>query len=129
MKFVWWYALVAIIAIAIHIFFAAQAGEIAGDKGYDSAQWGWTCFFFGVIGYILVAAMPDLQKRNILIEIRKIEQTIADNSSHASDDAVVTERPVPVVPAVNHSTAWVCKNCGAENAKSALFCKDCGEYK
>ena len=30
-------------------------------------------------------------------------------------------------PAPNHT--WRCPHCGCDNANTAIFCKDCGEYK
>ena len=31
------------------------------------------------------------------------------------------------LPAPNHT--WRCPHCGCDNANTAIFCKDCGEYK
>lgn len=56
----------ALIVLVIDIAFAVYAGGIAEEKGYSKGNWIAVCLFFGVIGYILVAALPDLKMRTLL---------------------------------------------------------------
>ena len=56
---------IAAIAIIIDIIVASHMELIAIEKGYDKrAHAFWMCFFFGPIGYIYVAMLPDKIKRS-----------------------------------------------------------------
>lgn len=55
----WVYLLVLVIVIVLNYFISRWFYEIAEDKGYHDRKYFWICFWFGVIGYLLVAAMPD----------------------------------------------------------------------
>ena len=48
-----------IVAISIKFMLASYFCEIACDKGYGEKRYFWVPFFFGIIGYIMVAALPD----------------------------------------------------------------------
>ena len=67
-----------VIGILIDYFLAVQAAKIAEEKGYEPKGCKWVCFFFGIIGYILVAAMPDLKTREVL---EKISAQLAGKSA------------------------------------------------
>lgn len=60
----------------------------AADKGYDKRARVWLmCFFFGVIGYIYVAALPDKkqQEQNEIV-IKQNQKIIRLLSVKESDD-------------------------------------------
>lgn len=61
-----WVFLVAVVVIIIDVAFALYAGNIAEQKGYSRGNWIAICLIFGVIGYILIAALPDLELRATL---------------------------------------------------------------
>lgn len=61
--------LLLMVALVIDIAFAVYAGAIAEEKGYSKGNWIAVCFFFGIIGYILVAALPDMEARATLSSI------------------------------------------------------------
>lgn len=65
------YFLIALVAIAINVAFAMYAGGIAEQKGYSKGNWIAVCIIFGIIGYILIAALPDLELRATLENIEK----------------------------------------------------------
>ena len=52
-------AILLILAIVIRFYLADVFYSVACDKGYDSRKFFWIPFLFGVIGFILVAALPD----------------------------------------------------------------------
>ena len=54
------YVAVAVIAFAINLCFCLAFANAAATKGYSYSTYFALCFFFGMIGYILVAALPDL---------------------------------------------------------------------
>lgn len=65
------YFLIVLVAIAIDIAFAMYAGGIAEQKGYSKGNWIAVCIIFGIFGYILIAALPDLELRAALENIEK----------------------------------------------------------
>lgn len=70
------YFLIVLVAIAIDIAFAMYAGGIAEQKGYSKGNWIAVCIIFGIFGYILIAALPDLELRAALENIEKNLQKI-----------------------------------------------------
>jgi hypothetical protein len=61
-----------IISLAINLMFAYKFEDIAFKKGYDSSIHSFAlCFWFGIIGFIYVAALPDLNNRN---NTKKVEE-------------------------------------------------------
>lgn len=126
----------ALIVLVIDIAFAVYAGGIAEEKGYSKGNWIAVCLFFGVIGYILVAALPDLKMRTLLEKTNamlKSKPWEAQKALESTEEAVQPKR----IPVRSTKTAWnakqgdewKCPKCGTMNQRNALFCKDCGEYK
>lgn len=64
-----WIWLIAGVALVIDIAFAVYAGSVAEEKGYSKGNWIAICLFFGIIGYVLVAALPDMEARATLTSI------------------------------------------------------------
>lgn len=61
----------AAIALILNIFIAAKFGAIAKDKGYSFGTHFAFCFFFSVIGWIAVWALPDKNTRRTLEKIAR----------------------------------------------------------
>ena len=53
------YVLTAAVAIAIDALIANAFAKCAEQKGYWRSTYFWVCFFLGMIGYCIVAALPD----------------------------------------------------------------------
>ncbi len=64
---------------------AANAGQIASDKGYTENSWGLWCFFFPV-AYIVVAAMPDMRMREMQQESNDLLREILEAKTSAGKD-------------------------------------------
>jgi len=45
--------------LLINYFFAKEFALAAKDKGYENKKYFWIAFVFGIVGYLLVAALPD----------------------------------------------------------------------
>lgn len=120
-----------IIVLVINYYLAKLAKNIAADKGYDESKWTVICFFFGIIGYILVAALPDLQLQYAISNLTKAIQNSSSTTSDSATSSAHTSTPQPfVVPATASSAGpWNCKACREKNAAGTLFCKNCGEYR
>ncbi len=55
-----------LILFGVNGFIASKASDIAQDKGYEKRLYFHLCFWFGIFGYLLVCAMPDLELRKQL---------------------------------------------------------------
>ena len=75
------YIIVLAVAIVLHLYIVHVATEIAADKGYTERKWFHICFWFGILGFMLVAAMPDLRARELQAETNKLLTKIADSQS------------------------------------------------
>lgn len=127
------YFLIALVAIAINVAFAMYAGGIAEQKGYSKGNWIAVCIIFGIIGYILIAALPDLELRATLENIeKKLAKDKNDNClprSNSNSTMRVLSEMRPLVPLSDSEDYWTCKYCGLENTKETRRCKRCGEYR
>lgn len=122
---------IALVAIAINVAFAMYAGGIAEQKGYKKENWIAVCIIFGIFGYILIAALPDLELRAALENIeKKLAKDKNDNylprSSSSSNSNCTIKSLSEMTPLADY---WTCKYCGLENPKEARYCQHCGEYR
>lgn len=125
------YFLIVLVAIAIDIAFAMYASGIAEQKGYSKGNWIAVCIIFGIFGYILIAALPDLELRAALENIeKKLAKDKNDNylprSSSSSNSNCTIKSLSEMTPLADY---WTCKYCGLENPKEARYCQHCGEYR
>lgn len=149
------YFLIVLVAIAIDIAFAMYAGGIAEQKGYSKGNWIAVCIIFGIIGYILIAALPDLELRATLENIeKKLAKDKNDNylprssssssssssnsnsssssnsssnrNSNSSNSNCTIKSLSEMTPLADY---WTCKYCGLENPKEARYCQHCGGYR
>lgn len=127
------YFLIALVAIAINVAFAMYAGGIAEQKGYSKGNWIAVCIIFGIVGYILIAALPDLELRATLENIeKKLAKDKNDNClprSNSNSTMRVLSEMRPLVPLSDSEDYWTCKYCGLENPKEARYCQHCGGYR
>lgn len=141
------YFLIALVAIAINVAFAMYAGGIAEQKGYSKGNWIAVCIIFGIIGYILIAALPDLELRATLENIeKKLAKDKNDNylprssssdsnsnsnsssnrNSNSSNSNCTIKSLSEMTPLADY---WTCKYCGLDNPKEARYCQHCGGYR
>lgn len=141
------YFVIAFVVIAINVAFAMYAGGIAEQKGYSKGNWIAVCIIFGIVGYILIAALPDLELRATLKNIeKKLAKDKNDNylprsSSSSSDsnrnrnssNSNCTVKSLsemkPLAPLADSMDYWTCKYCGLDNPKEARYCQHCGGYR
>ena len=143
------YFLIALVAIAINVAFAMYAGGIAEQKGYKKENWIAVCIIFGIIGYILIAVLPDLELRATLENIeKKLAKDKNDNypprssssssnsnsssnsssnrNSNSSNSNCTIKSLSEMTPLADY---WTCKYCGLDNPKEARYCQHCGGYR
>ena len=141
------YFVIAFVVIAINVAFAMYAGGIAEQKGYSKGNWIAVCIIFGIVGYILIAALPDLELRATLKNIeKKLVKDKNDNylprSSNSSSDSNRNRNSSnsnctvkslsemkPLAPLSDSVDYWTCKYCGLDNPKEARYCQHCGGYR
>ena len=142
------YFLIALVAIAIDIAFAMYAGGIAEQKGYSKGNWIAVCIIFGIFGYTLIAALPDLELRAALENIEKklakdendnylprsssnrnSDSNRNSNSSNSNCTVKSLSEMKPLAPLADSMDYWTCKYCGLDNPKEARYCQHCGEYR
>lgn len=144
---------IAFVAIAINVAFAMYAGGIAEQKGYKKENWIAVCIIFGIFGYILIAALPDLELRATLENIEKklakdkndnylprsssSSSSSNSNSSSSSNSSSNRNRNSSnsncTIKSLSEMTPladyWTCKYCGLDNPKEARYCQHCGGYR
>ena len=127
------YFLIALVAIAINVAFAMYAGGIAEQKGYSKGNWIAVCIIFGIIGYILIAALPDLELRATLENIEKklAKDKNDDYLPRSSSNSTIKSlsKMTPLAPLSDSMDYWTCKYCGLDNPKEARYCQHCGGYR
>lgn len=138
---------IALVAIAINVAFAMYAGGIAEQKGYSKGNWIAVCIIFGIFGYILIAALPDLELRAALENIEKklvkdkndnyLPRSSSSSSSSSSNSSSNRNRNSSnsncTIKSLSEMTPladyWTCKYCGLDNPKEARYCQHCGGYR
>lgn len=139
------YFLIVLVAIAINVAFAMYAGGIAEQKGYSKGNWIAVCIIFGIVGYTLIAALPDLELRATLENIEKklakdkndnylprsssSDSNRNSNSSNSNSTIKSLSEMTPLAPLSHSMDDWTCKYCGLENPKEARYCQHCGGYR
>lgn len=148
---------IALVAIAINVAFAMYAGGIAEQKGYKKENWIAVCIIFGIFGYTLIAALPDLELRATLENIEKklakdknddylprsssssssSNRNSSSNSSSSSNSNSNSNGNSSnsncTIKSLSEMTPladyWTCKYCGLDNPKEARYCQHCGGYR
>ena len=64
--FLFVFLLLIAIPLLINIMLALMFKNIAKQKGHYEARYFWIPFFFGIVGYIMVAALPDRGVQNFV---------------------------------------------------------------
>lgn len=99
--------LASIILLIIQYLVAKEFYNVAVAKGYTETKYLWISFLLGMVGYLLVIALP-----------------VRETSSSANT-TVLTEKMI-----TNDSVTWMCPKCNHENYKTTRFCANCGnEWK
>ena len=102
----WYFIVTAIVGLIIHIALASLFAGYAETKGYEKGAFFALCFFFGVIGYCVVGALPDKVLYEMIAEF-----------SHVN------------APVEEAATTWVCNSCHTENSINYSQCKKCGKFR
>ena len=122
-----WYILGLIIALAFQIYVATRFASIAEEKGYNGNSYFWLCFLLGIVGYCMVAALPDVALYNKIDNLSKsIQDAVKTEEVRASNNCATDVPSTASKPSVGN---WICENCGTSNSLNYGQCKKCGEFK
>ena len=115
------YLMILAVVLIINYFVAKQFESVAYDKGYNDSKYFHFCFWLGIVGYLLVIALPDRgSNRNTSLE--------------TTSEADVPQKEEPFVwqPASESSAMIVgetnikCANCHRIQFKGNKSCTQCG---
>lgn len=73
--------------ILLDIYISNQFKQTAADKGYEGRQYFWLVFFLPFAGMILVAALPDKNMNNAILEL--VKNTTAKEETKAEENLTV----------------------------------------
>ena len=129
------YIIGIIVALIINIVFCFKFGELAEAKGYSPSSYFWLCFFFGMVGSIMVAALPDEALRSQVFNLKHIQNKSANSGKSASIvSASTVTAPSDSLPPISKASviddeSWLCGNCQTINSKKYGQCKKCGRFR
>ena len=112
-----------VLALLIYLWYKVSNTfyEIACEKGYDEKKYLWWTFFLGIIGMLMVVALPDHQKETVP------EASITPTFTMKEvKDAKKTIDPERTAKVVNDQGYLVCPTCGNTNPPHRTFCGKCG---
>lgn len=122
------YVIGVIIAIVIEWSIAKEFASIAADKGYSESRYFWFCFLLSIIGYLMVASLPDRGHANVP----------TSPATPAPQAAAPQATPTtPTTPTYNGKTGGAttailglyqnkCTKCDKWQPKNNTFCEQCG---
>ena len=67
--------LTLVIVIVVYYFVAKEFYKVAEMKGYSERRYFWIPFLLGVIGYLLVVALPDKKTRDMATRLDNIDRS------------------------------------------------------
>lgn len=131
MEFV--FILIGIAALAFLCLIAKEFANVAKEKGYSQKKYFWYSFLLGIIGYLLVVALPDRGKKQERIVVTA--PTIPVKNERA-EDAQIEQKPIEQKPKerVKLEQAKVvivddkieCPSCGTKQKGNRNVCYNCG---
>ncbi len=121
--------ILAIIAITINLVLCFNFAQFADSKGYSFKKYFWICFFFGMIGYAWVAALPDMGLLNKITELERKLSNIENSKPSSSQDRLEKTSDKTTGATSSEDEQWVCGYCQTKNSMNYGQCKKCGKYR
>ena len=108
------YLLGIVIALIIDYVIAKKFEEIAEMKGHKGSTYFWFTFIFGVVGMLMVVALPSGNTTN--------NRTEAKNSNNVTASVAAS-----IPKALNQGDYKICPKCGMKLNKKDKECWSCGQ--
>ena len=125
--------IIIVVAILIDMIIAGMFFAVATEKGYFGSRYFWICFFLGIVGYIYVAALPDLRARPQTVDKRfdktvYASPTVTPKVQPSAENTAVSGIYEEETDTVNLSS-WFCKKCQTQNTINRVCCTNCNTNK
>lgn len=121
-----WYFLGFVIAIVIDWTVAKEFASIADDKGYREGRYFWFCFFLGIVGYLMVIALPDLGSRPTRPHVNHTPTPSPAPTSTPTVSAGYTGKTGGTADAIVGLHSIRCTRCEKWQSKDNTVCVQCG---
>ncbi len=108
--------LLLVAIIVVWAFVALTFQDIAGEKGFYEKKYFWWTFLFGIVGCLMVAALPDRG-----YYARSMKNINGDSGKKPTTDLAYEERLL-------NNGGWKCPSCQKVNPESVTTCR-CGMTK
>ena len=108
------YLVCLIIALIIDYIIAKKFSDIAEMKGHEGGTYFWFTFLFGMVGMLMVIALPN--RTSINIKNMPVEPSVPWLTSEPKKE---------VVSSTNPSHKWLCDGCKKMRTQSP--CEHCGK--
>ncbi|MBR3792229.1 MAG: hypothetical protein IKK18_05970 [Clostridia bacterium] len=139
------YLVLGVVSLVICFIAALEFSAIASKKGYDDAKYFCYPFLLGIIGMLIVIALPDRgDKYNVVsvnnnkknsLDYQNIEKKVdiahSDNKENEKEEIeintyVENEKYIPL-KAILRDSQKVCPSCGKVQNTDRKKCWDCGQ--
>ena len=111
------YILAFIVVVAVSIRVAREFATIAEMKGHDETKYFWFTFLLGIVGMLMVIALPDKGKSDQKTALSDYDTNKINNSSDE------TNFKASDIKKTEHK--WLCDSCGKMRTHSP--CEFCGK--
>ena len=120
------YIAIFVLAVYVQYIIAKFFADVAEEKGYHESRYFWTPFWLGIVGYLLVAALPDQHARLDISILKETKMTPSNTSSTTlpANSNKVTLKPATKID-VDIATPWLCGKCGTHNSANDDICSNC----
>lgn len=114
-----WIIIGCLLALIIDFYIATEFNAVAEQKGYYSAKYLWICFFLGIVGYLLVIALPDIS-----METQSATKKVAPDYLRKY---AASEQPKDPGKSRISGNEKTCAFCGQKQPATYTHCMQCGE--
>ncbi len=127
------YLVCLIIALIIGYIIAQKFSDIAEMKGHEGGTYFWFTFLFGLVGMLMVIALPN-ETKNDICDFSKEEKTVLYTNSAKIEhkESLVPQNnkddnsSKSVQPSIKENNIIVCPLCNFEQPANRKVCWHCG---
>ena len=128
-SYLWLVFLGSIVGLCLNWLIASEFYAVVEKKGYEDRKYFWYCFFFGVVGYLLVIALPDRDKRHVVRTAYVPAPPATAPVHYPAPVAPQAAAPQVPTPAQANGDFWICPACHTKNLNSRQTCWSCNAPK